>query len=483
MSTNTQNTKTLNTKAAILRMLDRPLEAERVTTEVLAIDPLDFWATNEQLLAQAMQGQESSARQTLRRLTDAMRGEVQAYLELATDYMTLGMWQTAIDVLRRPVDAQLPGASTYPIVHYYLGYLYTQQGDHDAARDSFLRATSLPVDYGFPFRLEGIDVFDAALQANPADARAHYYLGNLLFDHQPDRAMQCWEKSRELDPSLAMVHRNLGWAYHQTKNDMNQALACYEQALKCSQVQPRLLLELDQLYESANVDPQRRLAALRDRHDVVVKRQESLEREITVLVLTGNYEQAITYLTDNFFHAQEGRDEIHDVYVDAHLLQGLKWMKQNEPSRALDHFRRAAEYPENLSVGRPARDPRAPQIAYYLGTACEALGDVQTARQSYQQAAEQTDTERWPETRFYQAQSLARLGRMAEANEIYRKLVETGKSRLSQDGSVDFFAKFGEQESHRRRMSTAHYLLGLGLLGEGELDRRVNTLSRQCSWT
>ena len=43
----------------------------------------------------------------------------------------------------------------------------------------------MPPNYVFPFRLEEVKVLQAAMQANPADARAPYYLGNLLYDRQP----------------------------------------------------------------------------------------------------------------------------------------------------------------------------------------------------------------------------------------------------------------------------------------------------------
>ena len=134
LSTNGQNTKALNVKSAVLRRLGRPEAAELVAADVLAIDPLDFWAMNERLLAQAMRGYETAAQQSQQHLDQAMRGEVQSYLELATDYMNLGMWQEAQDVLQRPVDAELSVVSDYPLVHYYLGYLRQQLGDHDGAQ-------------------------------------------------------------------------------------------------------------------------------------------------------------------------------------------------------------------------------------------------------------------------------------------------------------------------------------------------------------
>ena len=67
--------------------------------------------------------------------------------------------------------------------------------------------------------------------------------------------MQHWEKSRRLDPSLAVVHRNAGWAAYRVKNDVAQAIDCYERAIACEDIDPRLILELDMLYQIGNVAP------------------------------------------------------------------------------------------------------------------------------------------------------------------------------------------------------------------------------------
>jgi tetratricopeptide (TPR) repeat protein len=323
----------------------------------------------------------------------------------------------------------------------------------------------MPTDYCFPFRLESRDVLQSALAANSKDARAEYYLGNLLFDLQPEVAMQHWENSRRLDPSLAVVHRNAGWAANHVNNDVPKAIDCYERALACENIDPRLLLELDILYETGNVAPQRRLEAFEANHAVVARREDSLLREIMVLVLAGNYPRAIEYLENNFFHAQEGRSEIHDIYVNAHLLQGLAILKQGNAEQALEQFRKASEYPENLSVGRPKNDPRAPEVAYRTGQVYEALKEPDKAQQCYRESAQQEDTERWPETRFYQGLSMVKLGQTEEADNIFQKLIEEGKKQLAEQESTDFFAKFGQQASKRSRNATAHYRTGLGLLG------------------
>ena len=478
LATNARDTKAINLLASVVRRLGRSPDAARYAARSIAIDPLDFWARREQVLAQLAMGQKDLAEQSRQQLARMMRGEVESYLELATDYMHAGCHADAVDVLEQFVAAAQEPKHINPLVYYYLGYLQQQLEQPDAAQKSFAQARQLPVDYCFPYRLETIDVLQAALAVQPDDARAEYLLGNLLFDLQPAEAIAHWERSRGLDPSLAIVHRNLGWAYNRFKHDVPAAIERYEQALSCSQVEPRLLLELDQLYQDANVDPQRRMTALQAHRDVVARREETRLREITVQVLVGQYEQALASLENNFFHAQEGRDEIHDVYVDAHLLLGLQLLAQGQAEPALQHFQKAADYPENLSVGRPKNDPRAPQIAYCQGLACEALGQAKEATQHFEQAASQTETAEWPETRYYQALSLAKQGDSAGATQIFDQLATDARKRLEEQGSADFFAKFGQEQSRRSRLATGHYLLGLALAGKGNLAEAAQELTQ-----
>ena len=121
---------------AILRRLGRAEQVKSVTDEVLSIDPLDFWAQNELALAEASSGNERSAAQIRARLSNLMRAETQSYLELATDYLKLGMLQEGIDLLRS-VSTQEGTDPTNPLVLFYLGYLYHQQGNAVAADDAF----------------------------------------------------------------------------------------------------------------------------------------------------------------------------------------------------------------------------------------------------------------------------------------------------------------------------------------------------------
>jgi tetratricopeptide (TPR) repeat protein len=271
-----------------------------------------------------------------------------------------------------------------------------------------------------------------------------------------------------------MVHRNLGWAAYRTKNDVAGAIASYERAVLCNGNDARLLTELDELYELGNVEPAKRLALLEKHPDVVVKRNDSQLREVMVLVLAGRYDEAIDILAQRHFHVREGGGEIRDVYVDAHLLRGISRLKAGQPREALADFQAAAEYPENLSVGKPKSDPRAAQFAYYTGCAHEAIGDAEKAKQCFTDAAGAGDVGGRrggfgsPEVRFYRALCLKKLGRDAEAANDFEGLIKTGTERLTRGEDADFFAKFGEQQTRQAQQASAHYTLGLGYLGNGD---------------
>jgi len=205
-------------------------------------------------------------------------------------------------------------------------------------------------------------------------------------------------------------------------------------------------------------------------HTVVAKRNDSLERYIGVQVLAGKYDEAIDALSKIHFHVREGGGEIRGVYVDAHLLRGLSRLKQNQPKPALEDFLAAAEYPENLSVGRSRNDAMGAQIAYYAARACEAMGDAEQAKQYDTKAASGRGGGFMTESRFYRAMALKKLGRDSEAQRVFDDLIKSGQDRLTREEAADFFAKFGERESPQARQASAHYLIGLGYLGKGDTE-------------
>jgi len=471
LNTNSINNKALNLKAAILRKLGRDSEAEKITRDVLLADPLNFPAMNELYLLQRIGGNDKNAKKILDDMTAKMRGEVQTYLELAADYMDYGFYKEAIDVLLRPVKMKIPFAGGFPMVHYYLGYLYEQTQMPDKAKKYLQLASQMPTDYCFPFRHESIAVLNRAIRNNPSDSRASYYLGNLLYDIQPERAIEHWERAAALDPKFALVYRNLGWGYYRQKDDSKKAIESYEKAISLNNTDPTYYIELDKLYNRANTPISKRLKLLEDNNELVTSYKPLLVRKISLLVKMNQYDEAIDLLGNNRFYTSEGGGQLlHTAHVDSRLLRGLRYMKHKQYSKALQDFLTAKEYPENLSLLIPRQEKRSAQIFYHIASAYAALKDRGSAEKFYNKTINLDVPDRWPDARFYQAMALRELGQNEKASMIFDELVANATENLSGGEKIDFFAKFGGQESLQAQKAATHYALGLGLLGRGQIQ-------------
>jgi tetratricopeptide (TPR) repeat protein len=465
-SSNAQNASAMNLEAAVLRHLGRFDSAAGLSASVLASDPLDFWAGNEAYLAHLSQQHANGELKELASLKTKMRDNPQSYLDLAVNYGNSGLWDEAIDVLLRLADPNNSHAVMSPIIYYYFGYYSEMKRDSATATKYYRLASRLPPDYCFPFRLESIEVFHCSLINNPQDARAHYYLGNILYDLQPATAVKEWEASRDLDGSYAMVHRNLALAYAQQEDNLPKAITSLEQAVERDPKDARFFYELDRLCETAGVPPAQRLARLESHQQVVLERDDTLEQEIILLVELGHYDRALDYLTHHHFHAWEGGGEIHDVYAEAHLLKGRQEFGNKRYREALQDFEAALEYPENLEAGHPYRDPRDAEVYYFIGAAQEALGKAPQAHDFYEKSAmEEVPV---PEMRYYQALAFHQLGQDDQADAIYQALTKLGKEELEATPGDDYFAKFGGKQGGAQRLAHAHYLLGLAALGQGK---------------
>ena len=462
--TNAWNTKAMDLKAAVLRRLGRLEEAAQIASNVSAVDLLDFWTGYELYLAKSTVGAKDEANKQLSSLKVKMRDEVQSYLELAVDYSNCGLWNEAIEVLSHLDTSDGKKGRTYPMLYYYLGYFWQKKGQNEKALEYYKIASKMPPDYCFPFRLESIDVLQAAFRNNPDDARAHYYLGNLLYDHQPENAVRQWEESVALDDTFSTAHRNLGFAYARLENDIPKAIASLEKAVACNKDDPRLYYELDLLYErDSRISPQKRLELLENNNKTIEKRDDAFIRKILLYVQLGDYDNALSLIKNHHFHVWEGGETTHGAYVDAHLLRGMNRFKAKQYTEALKDYQAALEYPENLEMAQPYRGGRDSQIYYFIATAYEALEDAQKAKQAYEKSATAKQRGEWSELRYYQALAFRKLGRNDKADEILDGLI----AFATEEAGVDFFAKFGEKLPIEFQMANSRYLLGLAYLGRG----------------
>ncbi len=441
---NTDHLKARNLKVIALRKLGRAEEAEALLRDTLTLDPLDAW------------GLQLSGR--------VFECDNQTRLDIAFDYLRAGLETEAIAVLASANFAAVDGS--VPIVLYTLGFLSGNQGDN---------AEGSSPDYCFPNRLEEIAVLEAAMRANPKDARAPYYLGNLLYGRRRHReAIACWEKTVRLDPTNSVAWRNLGIGYFNVLANPTKARRSFDRALRAAPTDARVLYERDQLWKRIGESPARRLAEL-EKFPALVSRQDDLSLEYaTLLNQTGNHEQARTVLESRQFQPWEGGEgQVLEQYVRTYLALGGQALQVGDAAQARRHFESALTPPQSLGQARHLLAIPS-DIYYWLGEANRDAGDLAAAKQWWQKAAVASGG--FHEMTYFNAVALHQLGKRAEATKLLRELLQYARKLLRTKATIDYFATslpdmlLFEDDMQARRAAQARFLQAQAKLGLREIE-------------
>lgn len=456
-STNTINPEYYALKSAVMRHLGDRTGAAMNAVRARELDPLHYMAAYELMLTGAI---------TVPEFTTLLNDNRENYLELATGYLNAGLYEEADGVVEIALNSGKTRLSSYPIMLYYGAWLKQKLGDEKLAGEYDDAAAKASTDWAFPFRFETIEILEAAIEHNPSDARAWYYMGNILYDHQPGKALDCWEQAVRLDPGLAIAYRNLGWGTYRHLDDVVGAIAYYEQAVVLNSEEPRYYLELDMLYELNNETPTKRYDLFSTHHDVVQEREDSYLREIEVLLLNGETDSVLSRMNEHTFLRQEGVVHLHDLFVDAHLLKGWELLQSGDNQKALDHFLQADTYPPNQMIGRISGYRKEAQIYYLTGLACLELKQKSKAKSFFRKAADTPVGT--SEFLYYRALAQHELGLQEESTKSSDELVKAGQEALERAGEADYFAKFGEKARAEERRANAYYYMALGYRASGE---------------
>ncbi len=450
---------------ALLAVVLRQLGNERGADEALRLnhelDPLDPWT-------QYLRGAQ-------------FPGDTQTRLDVAHDCARAGLLDDAIALLQSATPE--PGSGTAPLIAYTLAWLYSKRGDKRSAGQQRKAARNAPLDYCFPARLEEIHILTDAIEADPGDPRAPYYLGNLLYDRRRHReAIALWEKSARLDSSCAIVWRNLGIGYFNIHRSPARARTAYERAVRADPNDARLRYERDQLWKRMGIAPSRRLKSLETRRDLVELRDDLAIEYCALLNLAGRHSDALQVMSSRRFQPWEGGEgQVLAQYTSAQLGLGHAALAAGDANTARSHFEAALNPPPNLGEVRHFLANPSP-VLLAVGDACAALGDRAAARAHWQQAANfrgdfQGMKEReFSETSFFSALAWQRLGRAERSRRMLRELGNFARALAKKPAGIDYFATslptmllFDDDLSARQRTSAlfmeAQARLGLGERG------------------
>lgn len=428
---NTDNLRARNLKVIVLRELKHTNEAASLLQSTLQLDPLDWWARD---LDQ-----------------QAITCDLQARLDLAHDCALSGFVDKAVAVLKNAAatTGDLPdqGWGAWPLVYYTLGWLYEKSGDETSALKAFREAATQSPDCCFPARLEEIAILQAAMRANPRDARAPFYLGNLLYDRRRHReAIHLWERSVALDAKFSVAWRNLGIGYFNFSKDFSKSLQAYEKAFKADLSDARLCYERDQLWKRLGTKPEKRLREI-EKYPALVRQRDDLIVELCALYnQTGRYESAAQLLAGRQFQPWEGGEGGPlGEHVRAHLGLGRAAFEKGDFDLARSHFENAMVSPRNLSEAKHPLANRS-NIHYWLGCALAELGEKKLSREYWQRAAtfqgdfQQMSVRAFSEMTYYSARSLEKLERRTQAKKLFRDLLAFGRQLQKAPAKIEYFA-------------------------------------------
>lgn len=439
-------------KASVLRTLGQKDAAEIIARDVLALNPLDAYASYELKLA----GKPSN-------FDKLMRDSEESYIELALNYLHNGYADTAKGLLET-IDAR----KAYPTVKMWLGYLAHIAGDKDKAARYYGDALAMSTDYCNPFRLETVPVLETAALYYPESYKPLYYLGNLWYDKNQEKAIGYWNKVTAMEPSFPMAWRNLGWAYWVgNKPDYAKSAANYRKAIDLAPDKALFLEEIDQVYEAKGENPAVRHDLLKSHHDTAVKRYYPLAAEVITGIFTGDYDYTLDLLENCYFPTREGVANFHDIYVDALLMAGSDKIASGDFDKGMALFEKSFEYPENHQVFLvDTRTPRDAQIYCFMADAYAAKGNKSKARKLYTKATEVNTGA--TDYRFWQAKAHEALGNSDKARELYSALRKKGTDGIVTD-YVSFYGAEGTTGNSVEAINTkALYTKALGELGLGD---------------
>lgn len=450
---NGMNIDAKNLLTTLLRYSSNTAEAKRVATEVVTLDPLNYYATRELVKLGAKPETE---------LTKLLRGVSESYLELALYYLNNGFTADAEEILTAAESSR-----PYPTVEYYLGYIADRRGDKSAAEEWFRKAESGSIDYVFPFRLETVDVLKKAIEYIPESAVTWYYLGDLYYQKQPEKAIEAWNEAVRIKPDFAMALRNIGWGCRFHKENLKEAAEWYRKAIDADNGRNALFLaECDEILELMNAPLEERLGLFKGREGVYEKRYDSETKAIKLRILNGEYEEVLEPLLTRFYSRREHIEDLHDIYVDACLLSGLKAWKNGDNEKALEYMLMMNDYPANHGYAHLEYYARDAQVYYNIGLAYEKVGDAAKANEYYEKAAGVAVKPADGIYNYEKALAMKKLDPKADVRKTLKETAAYGKS-CETDHVERFFESFGYGDYPEDVNTKAYYMQGIAYKGLG----------------
>jgi tetratricopeptide (TPR) repeat protein len=468
----TDNLNARNLKVIALRKAGCAADSAALLAETLLLDRLDIFS----------------------RWLDTGRTpeDGQQRLDLAFDLLRAGQMEDALAVVSTVQTSIADG--TAPLLLYVKADILHQLGREAESAEAYRHAANADAIYVFPNRLEEMFLLERAIARSPEDARAPYYLGNLLYDRRRyEAAIAHWERATTLDPAFPTAWRNLGFGYFNVLHDKARAERAFENAHRLAPADARILYEQDQLLRRTGTPPELRLARL-EAQRLLVDQRDNLSVELASLYnTTSQPRKALDILLGRQFQPWEGGEGlVLSEYVRANVLLAIQCLHSRLPERALEHLQAAWNPPHNLAEAKHLL-MNLSMIDYWLGEAYAATGNMPAASTHWQRAASkrgdfrQMQVQPVSETTYWSALALRHLGHKDESRDLFEHIRDYAQVLDSQVPKIDYFATslpamlLFDEDLKLRQTITARFLKAQALLGLGEERAGLDLLTGVCA--
>jgi tetratricopeptide (TPR) repeat protein len=472
---NFRNLRVRNLKALALRSLGLSQEALAVTAETLALDPMDFRAMFERMLASEASGARERSADGQRALAWFLR-DVPTVLDVAVEYLEAGAEKEALRLLSEALSDQHAPPAKSPMIWYFVSYLAHRSGNLQQALDQLHQAESLPPDLCFPSRHAEAAILSYAL-GQGAGHRAHSYLASYLYENRRhDEAIGHWETATGLKPDCSLYWRNLGIALHNHRRNNAGAVRAFQMALEADPHNARLLVEWDQLAARTGATPPARYSKLKANSDLITKRDDLVLAWARLNTALGHAEEAVRSLEGHHFRPWEcTMGEAPTAYFQAKMMLGFQQLAADSAKLAAETFMSAGVYPVNLAEDDYG-NMNDPMRLYCAGFACKLAGENAEATRLFEAAVSArvelpvTFSELNAGT-YYRARALSQLGRTDESRESLQRLLSYARTEYRPQGHLPAAVQsvfFHDEDLDLKVRIEKTFLEGLALMGLGE---------------
>lgn len=175
-----------------------------------------------------------------------------------------------------------------------------------------------------------------------------------------------------------------------------------------------------------------RLKNFENHQEVIKERDDLLLEYITLLNLTGQYQQAKDLLDNHRFHPWEGGEgKVPAQYQLSRIGLAVTCPLTDDERKNL--LEECLVYPHNLGEGK-LYNAQDNDIYYLLGVYEKGIvGPTTPAAALYYNDAK-------PDKIFYAGMCYLKLGQTAKAKSLFNKLISFGKQHIFDDVKMDYFA-------------------------------------------